>query len=1145
MCESCSPTNKNCVTPVDGKCNNGLSLYNNYCYSCFNNFTDCVECDNVKWGCHRCAVGKTLSESRCKECDLPNCRTCSTSQYKCDICEESYYVENGECTKLCVDDDKCIQCRGQKCSKCQIGYTLDESSKCVQCTPTTCTSFSGECDVGYFPFDNYCWSTKEYFDGCLDASRYSTKCLSCKDGYGLSNDNSCKICEEGCSSCAFDNSLCVQCKEGFVYSNGKCYKQRFETCGTMNQITGCETCPNSNYTINGECETCSFKDCLTCSPYGCLYCQRDLLYDPTLSKCVEQTLPRCDLVERSQCFHCDDGYYVNSSLMCDECPANCETCIYVDEQVKCTSCIKITHYLKDDICVEKGNECVKSTLSGCLQCATGYSINNSTCLQCSENCQTCLSTGCETCLPNYLLVNNQCVKGDCQDSTNNICSFCNNGYYKTGKEPICNKCLDNCELCNTGETCSKCSVGYILVNNKQCLKKSPSVRLKAETTSLNNKCNVENEYGCLRCSEGYYATNSGCKPCQQNCSVCYNGVECMSCQMGFVLSNGNCGLLKDLEGCSVPFTDGTGCGLCKSGYVFKDKNCLKCHESCQTCSKDENGCLSCSDNYFMNESHCLPTTSIPNCILFGTHGCSICNNGYYVDLNGMCSKCRDNCTLCEALKKCTNCVNGFVLSHDLCISMTSFHKCIKAENGVCVECANGWFIQSGMCQELKKVWIYVVVSIAVLVFLLVVLFLLSVIALILFKKKKDMNKTVFFMKRANMVFFDLNSVIKVNTKEITFDKGCIPVTTSSRDLVCVGNGGKRAIKLQMSVVENERFCLTINPSVVVLKQGEACEFEILIKPNCTCKINSELKLVYVDLKTQKEANAQIHLKCVTELSTHIDPEELKTEIKLGEGSFGIVYLGKFREQKVAIKKMKSMNQYHHDIEEFEKEIEMLEKFKSDYIVHFYGAVFIPTKMCLVSEFAEHGSLRDLMNRQKEEEIPHLLKLKFLLDASKGIFYLHENNILHRDIKPDNILVISKSLGERINTKLTDFGSSRNINLLLTNMTFTKGIGTPKFMAPEVLNGENYRQPADVFSFAVTMYECFTWTESYTKDKFKFCWNVVDFVTKGSRLEQTTLISDEEYALIDKSWKPNPHDRLPIVSITNTLQSLYTSYIHYN
>ena len=57
----------------------------------------------------------------------------------------------------------------------------------------------------------------------------------------------------------------------------------------------------------------------------------------------------------------------------------------------------------------------------------------------------------------------------------------------------------------------------------------------------------------------------------------------------------------------------------------------------------------------------------------------------------------------------------------------------------------------------------------------------------------------------------------------------------------------------------------------------------------------------------------------------------------------------------------------------------------------------------------------------------------------------------------------------LNAKLTDFGSSRNINMLMTNMTFTKGVGTPKYMAPEILKREHYKKAADVYSFGTTIF----------------------------------------------------------------------------
>ena len=138
---------------------------------------------------------------------------------------------------------------------------------------------------------------------------------------------------------------------------------------------------------------------------------------------------------------------------------------------------------------------------------------------------------------------------------------------------------------------------------------------------------------------------------------------------------------------------------------------------------------------------------------------------------------------------------------------------------------------------------------------------------------------------------------------------------------------------------------------------------------------------------------------------------------------------------------------------------MLDKFRNDYIVHFYGAVFIPNKICMVTEYAKYGSLNDLIMKNKDKPLGEKVRIKILIDCSKGIEYLHNNGILHRDIKPDNFLIFNIENVDKtiVNAKLTDFGSSRNINMMMTNMTFTKGIGTPTYMSPEILNRQHYKK----------------------------------------------------------------------------------------
>ena len=155
----------------------------------------------------------------------------------------------------------------------------------------------------------------------------------------------------------------------------------------------------------------------------------------------------------------------------------------------------------------------------------------------------------------------------------------------------------------------------------------------------------------------------------------------------------------------------------------------------------------------------------------------------------------------------------------------------------------------------------------------------------------------------------------------------------------------------------------------------------------------------------------------------------------------------------------------------------------------------------------HASLMDCILKRKEVT-DERAGVEIALDVARGVTYLHNNGVLHRDIKPDNVLVFSLDEELVANGKLTDFGSLPNIDLLMTNMTFTKGVGTPVNMALEVLDNEKYKKPPGRLQFAVTMFECFKWGEAFQRSQFKLPLQFTASVLAVKPVERSEEMSSE-------------------------------------
>ena len=121
-------------------------------------------------------------------------------------------------------------------------------------------------------------------------------------------------------------------------------------------------------------------------------------------------------------------------------------------------------------------------------------------------------------------------------------------------------------------------------------------------------------------------------------------------------------------------------------------------------------------------------------------------------------------------------------------------------------------------------------------------------------------------------------------------------------------------------------------------------------------------------------------------------------------------------------------------------------------------------MFLVTRFFEGGDLERFMSNRGLEKLDEERLHEIAFKIAEGLSYLHKKNIVHRDIKPENILLKDKT--ENSDVVLCDFGFSQRLK---KEKKCTQICGSKGFMAPEVLDGQPYSFPADVWSFGVMLY----------------------------------------------------------------------------
>jgi len=226
-----------------------------------------------------------------------------------------------------------------------------------------------------------------------------------------------------------------------------------------------------------------------------------------------------------------------------------------------------------------------------------------------------------------------------------------------------------------------------------------------------------------------------------------------------------------------------------------------------------------------------------------------------------------------------------------------------------------------------------------------------------------------------------------------------------------------------------------------------------------------------------------------------------------------------------------------------------------------------SNLCIISQFCEKGSLRDVL-RNNQIHLPWRLRLKLAIGSLYGMQYLHSFDppLIHRDIKSLNILV-----DDSWNAKLADFGTvhvARVMKQDAASMLMSAEVGTIRWSAPEMLinhykthhvsksSSENglrnrskqsdygsafkpmvseYTDKVDIYSMGIVLWEICT--RKLPFEDIKFLHQIKEFVLQGHRLPIPNNIPTELHRLIEQAWHADPSQRPTASEMCNVVQSL--------
>ena len=251
--------------------------------------------------------------------------------------------------------------------------------------------------------------------------------------------------------------------------------------------------------------------------------------------------------------------------------------------------------------------------------------------------------------------------------------------------------------------------------------------------------------------------------------------------------------------------------------------------------------------------------------------------------------------------------------------------------------------------------------------------------------------------------------------------------------------------------------------------------------------------------------------------------------EIGSGAFGSVYkIQDKNDNKVyALKKIVLNKKDKEDLDSIKNEAYLLKAIDDENVIKYIDSFFYDDSFYIITEFCSNLDLKSFINEHKKENklINEQTIWTIILNLCNGIKKIHNNNMIHRDLKPGNIFI-----SDNYKIKIGDFGISKILNETNYAQTFA---GTLLYMAPEMINGDKYTNKVDIWALGCIIYELCTLDYCFSDNIIP---NIINKINSGKHgIIDTKYYSDRLQNLIDLSLKKNYRERASIEDIIAILK----------